>query len=408
MRGSVFKRCTCPVRRDERGRKITCGKAHGSWSYKVDVGGATGPPKQLVKGGFPTKRDAEEAMAEAVAKAARGQLVLPSKLSVGGYLTQWLATVKPTLAPAAFTNYRSCITLYVEPHLSDLPLAKLTGAMLTAHYSALVSGGGGNGKPLSPTTVRTVHRVLSKALNDAVRDDLLLVSPTVKAVPPRRQRYEAAVWNAEQAQQFLVACRRDRLYAAWLVALGCGLRRGELAGLRWTDLDLERGTLSVTTQRTTDSDYNVITKAPKGTGRRTIDLGAGTVEALHAHKAAQLDEVRDFHGLLVATDVDVPMHVFVAEDLQPLHPQRLTDLFQAAAKGAGVPVIRLHDARHSCATLALDAGVHPKVVQQLLGHASWSTTMDLYSHRIDRLQREATQRIESLLLPPRPLQDGAA
>lgn len=408
MRGSVFKRCTCPVRRDERGRKISCGKAHGSWSYKVDVGGTTGPRKQLVKGGFPTKREAEEAMAEAVAKAARGQLVLPSKLTVGGYLTQWLATVKPTLAPAAFTNYRSCLALYVEPHLSDVPLAKLTGAMLTAHYSALVSGGGRNGKPLSPTTVRTVHRVLSKALNDAVRDDLLLVSPTMKAVPPRRQRYEAAIWNAEQAQQFLVACRRDRLYAAWLIALGCGLRRGELAGLRWTDLDLERGTLSVTTQRTTDSDYNVITKAPKGTGRRTIDLGAGTVEALRAHKAAQLDEVRDFHGLLVASDADVPMHVFVAEDLQPLHPQRLTDLFQAAAREAGVPVIRLHDARHSCATLALDAGVHPKVVQQLLGHASWSTTMDLYSHRIDRLQREATQRIESLLLPPEPLEDGVA
>jgi integrase len=280
--------------------------------------------------------------------------------------------------------------------------------MLTAHYSALVSSGGRNGKPLSPTTVRTVHRVLNNALNDAVRDDLLLVSPTVKAVPPRRQRYEAAIWNAEQAQQFLVACRRDRLYAAWLIALGCGLRRGELAGLRWTDLDLERGTLSVTTQRTTDSDYNVITKAPKGTGRRTIDLGAGTVEVLRARKAAQLDEVRDVHGLLVAADVDVPTHVFVAEDLQPLHPQRLTDLFQAAAKEVGVPVIRLHDARHSCATLALDAGVHPKVVQQLLGHASWSTTMDLYSHRIDRLQREATQRIEGLLLPPEPLEDGAA
>ena len=112
--------------------------------------------------------------------------------------------------------------------------------------------------------------------------------------------------------------------------------------------------------------------------------------------------------LLVASDAEFPTHVFVAEDLQPLHPQRLTDLFQAAAKEAGFPVIRLHDARHSCATLALDAGVHPKVVQQLLGHASWSTTMDLYSHRIDRLQREATQRIESLLLPPEPLEDGAA
>jgi integrase len=408
MRGSVFKRCTCPVRRDEHGRKITCGKQHGSWSYKVDLPAVGGRRKQLVKGGCPTKRDAEEAMAEAVAKASRGQLVAPTKLTVGGYLTEWLAAVKPTLAPAAFTNYRSCTALYVEPHLSDVPLAKLTGATLTLHYSSLLSGGGRKGKALSPTTVRTVHRVLSKAFNDAVRDDLLLVAPTMKAVPPRRQRYEAAVWNADQAQQFLTAARTDRLYAAWLVALGCGLRRGELAGLRGTDLDLERGTLSVTTQRTTDSDYNVITKAPKGTGRRVIDLGAGTVEALRAHRAAQLDEVRDLHGLLAAADVDVPEYVFVAEDLQPLHPQRLTDLFQAAAAEAGLPVIRLHDARHSCATLALDAGVHPKVVQQLLGHASWSTTMDLYSHRVDRLQREATQKIESLLLPAPEIDDGAA
>ena len=402
MRGSVFKRCSCPVRRDERGRKVTCSKQHGSWSYKVDVPGDAGRRKQLVKGGFPTRREAEEAMAEALAKAARGQLMLPSRLTVGGYLEQWLAAVRPTLAAAAWTNYRSCVELYVRPRLEDVPLAKLTGAMVTAFYGALVAGGGRNGKPLSPTTVRIVHRVLNKALNDAVRDDLLLANPVVKAVPPRRQRYEATVWTAPQAALFLTKVRTDRLYAAWLIALSCGLRRGELAGLRWCDLDLERGTLSVTTQRTTDSDYNIVTKAPKGTGRRVIDLGVGTVEALRAHRAAQLDEVRDFHGLLIVGDLEVPEYVFVAEDLRPIHPQRLTDLFQQASKDAGVPVIRLHDARHSCATLALDAGIHPKVVQQLLGHSSWSTTMDLYSHRVDRLQREATQKIESLLLAADP------
>src|SRR4051794_27713975 len=120
MRGSVFKRCICPVRRDERGRQNTSGKQHGAWAYKVDLPGAGGRRKQLVKGGFPTKREAEEAMAEAVAKASRGQLVAPTKLTVGGYLTDWLAAIKPTLAPAAFTNYRSCIALYVEPHLSDV------------------------------------------------------------------------------------------------------------------------------------------------------------------------------------------------------------------------------------------------------------------------------------------------
>jgi integrase len=399
MQGSTYKRCPCPPRRDARGRRIPCGKAHGSWSYKVDLPPVDGRRRQLGKGGFGTKREAEQAMAELLAKAARGPVVQVSRQSLGDYLTGWLEVIRPTLSPAAWTNYRTCVDRYVRPWLSAIPLGQLTGATLTRHYALLLERGGHKGRPLSPTTVRTVHRVLSKALGDAVRDELLEHNPISRAVPPRRRRYEARVWTAEEAFRFLTGARADRLYAAWLVALSCGLRRGELAGLRWRDLDLERGTLSVTTQRTTDTDYRIITKAPKGTGRRTVDLGEGTVAALRAHRQAQAAEAAELHGLLLANDPDGPEYVFVAEDHRPLHPQRLTDLFQRAADAAGVPVIRLHDARHSCATLALDAGVHPKVVQQLLGHSSWSTTMDLYSHRVDRLQREATQRIETLLLP---------
>jgi integrase len=400
MQGSVYKRCTCPTRRDTRGRRIPCPKPHGSWSYKVDLPSDDGTRRQVGKGGFATKKDAETALADLVAKAARGPVVAVSRQRLGDYLTGWLELTKPSLSPAAWTNYRTCLDRYIRPWLSAVPLGQLTGNALSRHYALLLERGGSQGRPLSPTTVRTVHRVLSKALNDAVRDGLLETNPVTRAVPPKRRRYEARVWTAEEAIRFLTAAGSDRLYAAWLIALCCGLRRGELAGLRWRDLDLDRGTLSVTTQRTTDSDYNIVTKAPKGTGRRVIDLGAGTVEALRAHQAAQLDEVRDFHGLLVVDTVEVPDYVFVAEDLRPIHPQRLTDLFQLASKAAGVPVIRLHDARHSCATLALDAGVHPKVVQQLLGHSTWSTTMDLYSHRVERLQRDATQKIESLLLQP--------
>ena len=383
MRGSVFKRCTCPVRLNDKGRKITCGKQHGSWSDKVDL---------------PVTR-----------------------LSVNAHFDQWLVSVRPTLEVAAWSNYRMCIDRYARPFIEAIDLAKLTGAMLSAHYASLIDGGGRNGRTLSPTTVRTVHRVLNKAFGDAVRDDLLMFNPALKAVPPKRRRYEATVWTAEQAMRFLTAMREDPLYAAWLVALSCGLRRGELAGLRWIGVDLDRATLRVTTQRTTDAGYNVIIKGRKGTGRRTIDLGAGTVAALRAHRDAQQVMVAHQEGQLFALEPSlealpekVPTcpkraaeYVLLSEELEPIHPQRLTELFQKAAKAAGVPVIRLHDARHSCATLTLESGVHPKVVQQLLGHSSWSTTMDLYAHRVDRLQREATQLIVNLMLPPKEGSDGS-
>lgn len=142
MRGSVFKRCTCPVKVDARGRKLTCGKQHGSWSYKVDVPGVGGHRAQRVKGGFPTKREAEEAMAEVVTMSARGQLAPRTRMPLADYLDQWLQRVKPTLEASAWTNYRTCLQRYVRAGLGEVPLASLTGVMLSAHYARLLEGGG--------------------------------------------------------------------------------------------------------------------------------------------------------------------------------------------------------------------------------------------------------------------------
>jgi len=151
--------------------------------------------------------------------------------------------------------------------------------------------------------------------------------------------------------------------------------------------------LRVASQRTTDADWQVVTKEPKGTSRRSIDLGPLVLHALREHRRDSESE-RLHYALLARQQSGL---VLVQLDGQPYHPDRLRELFQALARRAGVPVIRLHDARHSCATLALDAGLHPKVVQQLLGHSSWSVTTDLYSHRVERLQRDASQRLEELV-----------
>ncbi|HWH28587.1 MAG TPA: tyrosine-type recombinase/integrase [Mycobacteriales bacterium] len=398
MSGHVYKRCSCPVLRDEQGRKIACPEAHGSWTYVADVPVDDGAPRrQVTKGGFKTKRDAEAALRAFLVDADRGLVALPSRMTLGEYLTGWLDAVEPSLAPTAATNYRMLVRCYVQPHLGERRLTGLRPDHFLSAYRALLAGGGRNGRPLSATTVRTVHRILSKALSDAVRDGVFTRNPAQRVPLPRRVRPELQVWTREQLAAFLPVAAEDRLQAAWLLALLCGLRRGELAGLRWTDLDLEQRLLRVSTQRTTDANWQVVVKEPKGTSRRTVDLGPMLVDALRHHRERAEVEASD-----VGSEYWASGRVFTREDGTPYHPDRLRELFQAVAKRAGVPVIRLHDARHSCATLALDAGLHPKVVQQLLGHSSWSVTMDLYSHRVERLQRSATAQLEAHLLQDAP------
>ncbi len=184
------------------------------------------------------------------------------------------------------------------------------------------------------------------------------------------------------------------MQACWLLALSTGMRRGELAGLSWSDLDLERGRLQVTTQRTTDSDYQVVTKEPKASSRRAVALAAHTVAALRRLSAGLARE-----RLAVGAAWTDSGLVFVDELGRGLHPQRLTDLFQQASDAAGLPRIRLHDLRHTSATLALVAGVHPKIVQERLGHATISMTLDTYSHVLAGMQHDAAAQVEALLIP---------
>lgn len=219
MDGSVFKRCGCPTRLDARGRKLTCAKQHGSWYYKLRVDAPAGR-RQVVKGGFPTKAQAEQALAELrVGRPGHTQPGRATSVSVREYLEQWLVTVRPTLEAAAWANYSTCLRRYVLPHLGSLTLTSVTGARLSEFYALLVDRGGKDGRPLSHTTVRTAHRLLHKCFGDAVREDLLAVNPADRATPPKRRRYEPVVWDATQAAAFLRHARGDRLFAAWLVAL---------------------------------------------------------------------------------------------------------------------------------------------------------------------------------------------
>ncbi len=262
-------------------------------------------------------------------------------------------------------------------------------------YAGLLESGARDGGALSATTVGQVNRTLRRAFNDAVRWGLVNANPVSAAKVPRSEGRTLTVWTPEQSVAFLESVRGDRLFTLWLVALHTGMRRGELAGLRWRDVDLVSGKVSIVVQRTTDG-FRVVTVEPKAGSRRVVQLAGDVTAEVCAHRDRQAVE-RDALGLGAAGPDGV---VFADKFGEPYHPQQLRVLFGRASERAGLPAIRLHDLRHTMATTALTAGIHPKVVQERLGHTTVAMTLDTYSHVTDTIQSAAAEELHRVMSPP--------
>jgi integrase len=239
-----------------------------------------------------------------------------------------------------------------------------------------------------------VHAVLHRALKDAVRWERLQRSPIAAADPPSIRgdgTKELKTWDAAQLKTFLEATREERLSPLWHLLAMTGLRRGEALGLRWEDVDLENGRLAVRRALIPNGAVVVVSEPKTARGRRTVALDPETVEALKRQAAQQLEDQTNAKKW-----VDIGL-VFTKEDGEAWHPEVITRFFQQAVKRSKLPRIRLHDLRHTHATLALRAGIHPKVVSERLGHATISITLDTYSHAIPAMQEEAAVRIAELV-----------
>jgi integrase len=349
--------------------------ARGTYFFIVDLPPVAGKRQQIRRRGFRLKQDAENAEADVVASLARGTFVRPTKGTVGAYLVEhWLPKKRLELRESTWHGYEKSVRKYVLPHLEDVQMAKLDASTLEGLYTYLRAEGGHEGRPLSAKTVRNVAGIMTKALKDAARLRLIAHNPASDTELPKAQRSEMRAWGAEDAESFLAATRGTRLYPLWRLALATGLRRGELCGHRWSDVDLVAGTASVAHTRTTAG--KAITPQPKtDAGFRTISLDAGTVTVLRAWKKRQLEE-RMAAG---PAWIESP-YMFTHEDGQPPHPGWVTKRWNEAVVAAGVPPIRLHDARHSAASIMLRAMVPTKVVSERLGHANVGITLSVYAH----------------------------
>jgi len=309
-------------------------------------------------------------------------------------MERWLEdSAKGDLGHRAYANYKLQIRRHISPAFARLKLSKLTAAHIQSLYAAKLRDG------LKPASVRYIHAVLHRALEQAVRFNLIPFNPASRVDPPKIRQDEITPLDAEQARTFLEAASvaGDRHECLYVLSLTCGLRMGEALGLKWTDIDLDASTLRVNRQlqrmrRDGDKSGTLVFSEPKNASTRTVDLPQRALKSLKSHHTRQLEEeLRAAHyedsGLVFATGKGTPLD---AQNVINRH-------FKPLLKRAALPDIRWHDLRHTYATLLLSRGTHPTYVQKSLGHASVQLTLDRYSHWMPSMGRNTAEGIDEAL-----------
>lgn len=343
-----------------------------------------------------TKRGAQQLLAELLDAHDTNTTLEPDHITVGTYLTsEWLPSISNELRYSTFDSYRRNVEIHVVPRLGDARLQALRPLDLTRYYSELLRSGRRDGRGgLSPKSVRNIHLMLHRAFEDAVDLLYLRTNPTTSAKPPRAAAADPDAiryWTGPELRSFLETNSDHRHWPVWYLAANTGMRRGELVGLRWRDVDLESRRISVR-NAIVSVGYKACRSDPKTRrGHRTIDIDHRTVGMLGEHRRAQDDEG-------AAAGITGPSEfVFTKPDGRPFHPELVRQAFDRRVARTQVPRIRFHDLRHTHATLLLKAGVPPKIVSERLGHATVAFTMDIYAHVIPGMQAEAADMFRDLV-----------
>ena len=442
---------------DRPGRKRTSAQRHlrgtvyprgRKWAYMIDLGPdpLTGKRRQQARSGFDSEREAWDALAEANAALRADAFVPISRRTVEEFLGEWLAAIEHTVKPTTFANYSTYARAYIIPALGHRKLQDVEAATVSTLYQHLLREGRRRpntnkamyelwraetaaGTAIRPTelakqvgvsrsaaasairrfragrtptdmstglsrrSVASIHVMLHRAMRDAVKWRYLASNPVAAVEPPRWERRAHRTWTPVQLATFLRHARGDRFYAMWLLLATTGLRRSEAAGARREAFDPIAGTISIVSTSVIAAGHAHSSSGKTRRSRRLLALDPATVAALRAHlevqereRAAWGPDYRD-HALL-----------FCWPDGRPLYPDTITERFGKLVESAGLPLIHLHDVRHTYATTALRAGVHPKIVSTRLGHATVAFTLDTYTADVPELDRAAAEQISALFL----------
>ena len=359
-------------------------RADGTWCATITVGYDSAGKRRRRTIFGKSKQDVQDKLRGVANDVAHQRDIEPQRIKLGDYLDRWLKdAAKSRVRETTFANYERVVKNHIKPHLAGVALAKLTAFQIHGLYSCLAQAG------KSAETIRLVHAVLHRALKQAVRWRLIPFNMAADVDRPKAAKADISFLTAEQSEALLKAARGDRMEALYVLAVTSGMRLGELLGLQWSDVDL-RGRAIMVQHSLQELNGKLTLAEPKtARGRRRIDLPEMAIEALIRHKARLLKE-----GLAGVA--------WVFPNLSG-GPWRRSHLhfneYKPLLKRAGLPDIRFHDLRHTSATLLLSQGVHPKVVQERLGHSQISVTLDTYSHVLPTMQLEAAGKFDALLQP---------
>jgi integrase len=366
-------------------------RSPGRWAIILDVRDpATGKRRRKWHTFAGTKRQAQIECSRLIAEIAGGKYVEPAKTTLGTFLDRWLEHIRTQVSPKTFERYSEISRHNISPLLGSILLPKLRPEQISSAYAKALTGGRRDGKALARRSVHHMHRILRQALQQAVDWQMLARNPTDTVKPPKIDAKTVATLTPEQSAELLERLKHSRVYWPCLIALATGLRRGEVLALRWKNIDLDRETLQVV-QSLEQTKAGMRFKAPKNGRSRVVTLPEFVVTELRRLKREQAEEL-----LRLGVGQCADTLVCGRADGEPHQPLSLTYEFaRFMGRLKDLPRVRFHDLRHSHATCLLASGVHPKIAQERLGHASVTITLDLYSHVTDTMQADAAKLVDT-------------
>jgi integrase len=368
-------------------------RSPGHWAIILDIPDPkTGKRRRKWHSFKGTKRQAQIESARIISVVQAGSYLEPSKTTVAEYLDKWLEHVKAQVSPRTAERYGELARKNIAPLIGTVALTKLTPmAISTAYSTALASGRRDGGGGLAPRTVHHCHRVLKQALGQAVRWELLSRNPADAVDPPKVERTSMTTYDLKQTGELIEAMRGTGLFIPTLLAVLLGMRRGEIAALRWRSVDVEAGQVAVV-ESAEQMNGTVRLKPPKSGRARTVALAQTIIEELRAHRIAQAQELLKL-GIRLTDDHFVCAHA----DGRMMQPTWITHEWVRLIRGTALPTYRFHDLRHAHATHLLASGAHPKVASERLGHSKIGITLDLYSHVMPNMQEHAAALADAAL-----------